>query len=260
MKDAWDSGDPYEVFMGRWSTRVAHSFVEWLAPATHKRWLDIGCGSGALSEAIIKRYQPENHTAVDQSEAFVKTTRQRLGAAARCIVGDALALPLDENSVDYSVSGLVLNFIAKPEEALAEMRRVTVEGGTVAVYVWDYAGTMEFLNTFWDMAISLDPGAAELHEGRRFPESNAQGLSKIFALAGLSETSNVPIQIDTVFSSFDDYWQPFLGGQGPAPGYVSSLADKQKNALKAALHERIAVQKDGSIPMIARAWAMRGKA
>ena len=260
MKDAWKSGNPYEFFMGRWSTLVAHSFVDWLSPSPGCRWLDVGCGSGALSEAIIKHHQPESLTAIDQSEGFVKTTQNRLGKTALCKVGDALALPLDDNSVGFAVSGLVLNFIPEPEKALAEMRRVTVNGGTVAVYVWDYAGTMEFLNTFWDVAIALNPGAANLHEGKRFPESNAQGLGKHFERAGFSKTSSAPIQIDTFFKSFEDYWQPFLGGQGPAPTYVLSLADRDQEALEAKLRNRLPIQNDGSINMIAQAWAMRGQA
>ncbi len=260
MKDAWKSGDPYEFFMGRWSTLVAHSFVDWLSPSPDRKWLDIGCGSGALSEAIIKHHQPAGLTAIDQSEGFVKTTQNRLGKTALCRVGDALALPLTDKSVDFAVSGLVLNFISEPENALAEMRRVTVDGGTVAVYVWDYAGTMEFLNTFWDVAIALNPGASDLHEGKRFPESNAQGLSKHFEQAGFIETSSAPIQIDTRFKDFNDYWRPFLGGQGPAPTYLLSLADRDQETLKAKLRERLPIQKNGSIHMVAQAWAMRGQA
>jgi SAM-dependent methyltransferase len=213
-----------------------------------------------LSEAIIKHYQPASLTAIDQSEGFVNTTQNRLGKTALCKVGDALALPLDDNSVDFAVSGLVLNFIPEPEKALAEMRRVTVDGGTVAVYVWDYAGTMEFLNIFWDVATALNPKAADLHEGKRFPESNAQGLGKHFEQAGFVEISSAPIQIDTRFKDFDDYWRPFLGGQGPAPTYLLSLADRDQKALKAALREHLPIQKEGSIHMVAQAWAMRGQA
>jgi len=260
LKDTWESGNPYEYFMGRWSTRVAHSFVDWLKPAPERKWLDVGCGSGALSDAIINHHQPESLTAIDQSEGFVKMAQNRLGKAALCKVGDAFALPLEDEAVDYSVSGLVLNFIPEPEKALAEMKRVTVNGGTVAVYVWDYAGTMEFLNTFWDVAIELNPDAAGLHEGTRFPDSNAQNLGRQFEQAGLKDMLSELIQVDTVFESFDDYWRPFLGGQGPAPSYVLSLEAHAQEALKNALHKRLPIQRDGSIPLIARAWAMRGRA
>lgn len=260
LKDTWESGNPYEYFMGRWSTRVARTFVDWLSPEPRRRWLDVGCGSGALSQAILNQHSPAELTAIDQSEGFVAMAQNRLGDAARCKVGDAFALPLQDNAVDISVSGLVLNFIPEPEQALAEMKRVTVNGGIIAVYVWDYAGTMEFLNIFWDVASKLNPEAANLHESTRFPEANAEGLSRQFKNAGLNETSSEKIQIETIFDSFDDYWSPFLGGQGPAPSYVLSLTEQNREALKNTLREQLPIQQDGSIPMIAKAWAMRGRA
>jgi ubiquinone/menaquinone biosynthesis C-methylase UbiE len=135
MKDAWESGDPYEYFMGRWGSLVARSFAEWLSPPSGLRWLDVGCGSGALSQAVLDCGESAAITAIDQSAGFVEGAQRRLGGRARCQVGSALALPLDDASVDITVSGLMLNFIPEPRKALAEMKRVTTRGDTVAVYI-----------------------------------------------------------------------------------------------------------------------------
>ena len=130
---------------------------------------------------------------------------------------------LNDSSVDVSVSGLVLNFIPQPENALSEMKRVTIAGGTVAIYVWDYAGKMDFLNHFWGVAAELNSDASGLHEGKRFPDSNAEFFSRLFDNEGFVDVVAVPIEIETNFRDFDDFWKPFLGGQGPAPTYVLSL-------------------------------------
>jgi ubiquinone/menaquinone biosynthesis C-methylase UbiE len=259
MKDSWESGDPYEYYMGRWSRLVAESFVDWLSPSSGLNWLDIGCGSGALSEAIINNYAPAALTAIDQSEDFVRTAQQRLGSRAHCRVGNALSLPLDNSSVNIAVSGLVLNFIPEPEKALSEMRRVTDVGGTVAVYLWDYAGKMDFLRHFWDAAVEIKPAALNLHESKRFPDSNAQALKRLFENAGFVDIETTSIEITTHFRDFDDYWKPFLGGQGPAPSFLLSLDEDEKNKLRNKLKARLPTQLDGSISMVARAWAAKGQ-
>ena len=258
MKDSWQSGNPYEYYMGRWSKVVADAFVEWLSPKDRMRWLDVGCGSGALSEAIINTYDPEVVIAVDQSESFVHTAQERLGTRATCKIGDALSLPIDDSSVDMTVSGLVLNFIPTPEKALAEMRRVTTIGGTVAGYIWDYPGKMEFLNHFWDAVIELNPGASDLHEKLRFASSNAEELSAVFIRSGIVDVEVSPIEITTNFADFDDYWKPFLGGQGPAPTYVSKLKSTERDELRDALINRLPKKQDGSIQLSVRAWAAKG--
>ncbi len=259
MKDSWESGDSYEYYMGRWSRLVAQAFIEWLSPSSGLKWLDIGCGSGALSAAIINNHAPEVLTAIDQSEDFVRTAQKRLGSRAQCKVGNALSLPLDNSSVDIAVSGLVLNFIPEPEKALSEMRRVTGAGGTVAAYIWDYAGKMDFLTHFWDAAVDIESEALNFHESRRFPGFNAGALKRLFEKAGFVAIETTSIEITTHFRDFDDYWKPFLGGQGPAPGFVLSLDEDKKNELRHALKARLPTQPDGSIAMAARAWAAKGQ-
>lgn len=258
MTDRWESGDPYEYFMGRWSRPVAKRFVDWLALPSNLSWLDIGCGTGSLSEAIVTTCEPKTVTALDQSPGFVSAAQARLGDAVRCVVGNATALPLKDSTVDVAVSGLVLNFIPDPAAALQEMIRVVKPGGTVAVFVWDYTDVMEFLTVFWDTAVALDGEAASLHEGTRFPHTTQQALAELFAKSICEETSIAPLEIVTRFRDFDDYWQPFLGGQGPAPSYVKSLSDPARNRLRETLRSTLPVQKDGAIELKARAWAARG--
>src|SRR4051812_20873887 len=158
MTEVWAAGDAYEPYVGRWSRLVADEFVAWLALPAGTRWADVGCGTGALAQAILDRARPRSVVGIDPSEGFLAFARRRVGrdrAAFR--IGDAQALPVDAAALDAAVAGLVLNFVAEPPRALAEMRRIVRPGGTVAAYVWDYAGRMELIRRFWDAAGALDP-------------------------------------------------------------------------------------------------------
>jgi hypothetical protein len=139
------------------------------------------------------------------------------------------------------------------------MRRVTTTGGTVAVYVRDYAGNMEFLKYFWDVAVELNPKATSLHEGKRFSGFDTDSLIDLFDRSGFVDTGTVPLVINTHFLDFDDFWNPFLGGQGPAPAYVLTLEKAERNKLRDFLYECLPIQLDDSIPMVARAWAAKGQ-
>jgi SAM-dependent methyltransferase len=171
--------------------------------------------------------------------------------------GSATALPLRDASVDVVVSGLVLNFIPDPRAAVLEMARVTGNAGTIACYVWDYAGKMEPIRFFWDAARELDPEAARLDEGVRFPLCHPDALEGLFASAGLHDVASSAIDISTPFADFDEYWRPFLGGQGPAPAYTMSLSEAGRARLRDCLKDRVPMTADGAISLTARAWAVR---
>ncbi len=141
---------------------------------------------------------------------------------------------------------------------VAEMHRAVRQGGRVALYVWDYAGKMEFMRYFWEAASDLDPAARALDEGARFPICHPGRLAALFEDAGLNQVETRPIDLATRFFGFDDYWLPFLGGQGPAPGYTASLSEEARAALRERLRSVLPVQRDGSIHLTARAWAVRG--
>lgn len=254
ISDTWERADPYEQYVGRWSRQVAPRFLSWLAQPAGCRWLDVGCGTGALSAAILEHCAPAAVTGVEPSDGFLASARHNLAGRAALHKAAADALPLADGSVDIVVSGLVLNFVPDPRAALMEMHRV---GSTIAAYVWDYAGKMELMRHFWDVAVELDASAARLDEGRRFPLCHADALVQAFASAGLGNAEVTSIDIPTRFASFEDYWQPFLGGQGPAPAYAMSLDESQRGRLRDRLRERLPRNSDGSIPLVARAWAVK---
>jgi len=257
--DPWESGNPYEFFMGRWSRLVAHNFLEWLSMSEHRRWLDVGCGTGVLSSSILEMTAPQEILAVDASDAFIAFAQQTYqDTRLRFQVGDARKLPAETGYFDAVVSGLALNFIPVPLIALTEMVRTTRAGGVVAIYVCDYAEKMQMLRYFWDAVMAIDPTAKELDEGDRFPLCQPAALEVLFQEAGLKNVEVRAIDVPTIFRDFDDYWSPFLGGQGPAPGYVMSLSDEQRTALEERLRTMLPVRSDGTIALIARAWSVRG--
>jgi SAM-dependent methyltransferase len=156
------------------------------------------------------------------------------------------------------ISGLVLNFVPDAAAAVAEMVRVVRPGGTVAAYVWDYAGQMQLMRYFWDSAVALNPAARDLDEGRRFPLCQPGPLAALFRMAGLAHVQTCAVEVPTIFRDFADYWSPFLGGQFPAPDYAMSLDEAQRGALRDHLRTHLPIAADGSIALVARAWAVRG--
>lgn len=260
VSDTWERGDPYERYVGRWSRRLAPRFLSWLAVPEGRHWLDVGCGTGALCAAILEHCAPASVAGVEPSEGFLASAKQNLAGRAALHKGAAASIPLADGSVEVVVSGLVLNFVPDPGAALTEMRRVVAGGGCIAAYVWDYAGKMELMRHFWDVAAELDPAAAPLDEGKRFPLCQPKALIELFTSAGLSAAEVTPIEIATRFASFDDYWQPFLGGQGPAPAYAMSLGESQRARLRDRIRDRLPHDADRAISLVARAWAVRGGA
>ena len=257
--DVWAKGGAYEAYVGRWSRRVAELFVPWLARPAGRRWLDVGCGTGALTGTVLAAAGPATVLGVDRSVAFLADARRgAAGDRAAFAAGDAAALPLATGRFDVVVSGLALNFVTRPDRAAAELARVAVPGGTVAAYVWDYAGGMRMMRHFWDAAAELDPAAAGRDEAVRFPLCRPAPLAALFTGAGLRRVATRPVEIATVFTGFDDYWQPFLGGQGAAPAYVATLSGTHRDALRERLRRRLPTGPDGRIALTATAWAVRG--
>jgi trans-aconitate methyltransferase len=252
--DTWAAGDAYEPFIGRWSRPVAAEFVRWLGVPPGRRWLDVGCGTGALTQTILAMADPGEVRGVDPSDGFVRHAAERItDARAHFSTGSASDLPSGE--FDAVVSGLVLNFVPDPPAALAAMRAAAPRG-VIAAYVWDYADGMGLLRAFWDAAVELDPAVADLDEGRRFPLCRPDALDDLWRQAGFGHVDLRAIRVPTVFADFTDYWTPFLGGQGPAPTYVAGLADDARARLRDALQRKLG--EAGPIRLTARAWAVRG--
>lgn len=257
--DTWANGDRYERYVGRWSRLAARPFLRWLAAAPQQVWLDVGCGTGALVGAILESERPRQVFGVEPSEGFLSIAHESLrGSGAVLMRGDAAHIPLPDGAVDVAVSGLVLNFVPDLDRALAQILRAVRPQGTVGAYVWDYAEGMELIRHFWDAAVALDPQAHLLDEAVRFPLCQPVALAAAFTDAQLHDVEVASLHIQTPFRDFDDYWTPFLGGQGPAPSYVASLSDKARDMLRDSLRERLPRQPDGSILLSARVWAVKG--
>jgi SAM-dependent methyltransferase len=258
-KENWSSGSAYEGYVGRWSRRVAAEFIDWLAVGPGLAWADIGCGTGAMTGCILQKAAPASVLALDQSEAYLAEAKTRLPhGRAQFEVGDACALPWGVGTVDAAVSGLVLNFVADVDAMVSEMRRVTRPGGKVGIYVWDYAEGMQMMRHFWDVAVQQVPAGSGLDEAERFPLCQPAPLQALFERTGLESIMVQAIEIPAIFRDFDDYWQPFLSRQGPAPAYLASLPDDLQAAIRDALKARLATEPDGSLRMMARAWAVQG--
>jgi SAM-dependent methyltransferase len=287
MSNSWSDGGAYEAYVGRWSRQVAPLFVRWLDAPAGGRWLDVGCGTGALTEAILAAVtsddgdsaggpQPTMVFGIDPSTGFLTAARgldrvafpaargldRAAFAAARrpdraaFAAGDARALPVRNGALDVVVSGLSLNFVPDPAQAVAEYARVAAPGALVAAYVWDYAGGMEMMRLFWDAAATVDPSVADKDEAARFPICHPDALRAAWTTAGLHDVRTDGIEIRTGFADFDDFWRPFLGRQGAAPAYLATLNGDDQSRIREELRSRLP---GGPIDLRARAWAVRGQ-
>jgi SAM-dependent methyltransferase len=258
--DRWSAGDAYELYMGRWSRQLARVFLDWLRPEPAGHWLEVGCGTGALTSAIMAVGRPESVLACDPSSSFIDHARAHVaGACTFEVLPVAGQLPARPGGFDVIVSGLVLNFMAEPTSALRGMSERARPGGVVSAYVWDYVQGLEFVRYFWEQAAQLDAAAASLDERRRFESWQTPQLESLFGAAGLTKVQTGVLEVSTNFADFDDFWRPFLGGSGPAPAYVATLASDQRERLRAALERRLPRGADGRIRLQARAVVARGE-
>jgi SAM-dependent methyltransferase len=257
--ETWASGESYQRYVGRWSRLVAEEYIRWLSIPPRQRWLDTGCGTGALTRAILQLASPVSVLGIDPSPSHISFAGDTIrDERATFLVANAESVPQSGNTFDVAASGLVLNFLADPALGLAEMHRLIRHDGTISAYVWDYAGRMDLMRYFWDAAVALDENAVALDEGNRFPICKPEPLRDLFTTGGLHNVDVVPLDVPTPFENFDDYWLPFLGGQGPAPGYVMSLTETRRTLLRDHLRASLPIADDGSIDLVARAWAIRG--
>jgi SAM-dependent methyltransferase len=258
-RDGWAAGSTYEAFMGRWSRQLAPQFVSWLRIPGGVHWLDVGCGTGALTNAICIHADPASVLGCDPAEPFIEYARRHSGdVRASFVVAGAGGLPGRADGYDSVTSLLALNFIPDSEAAVHEMRSLTARQGVVSACVWDYGGGMEFLRCFWDAVAAVDSTARKLDEGERFPLCRPDALADLFNGEGLRNVRCEPIEIQTAFASFEDYWRPLLGGTGPAPSYVASIDADRRTTLARTLEQALPRGAKGTIALTARAWAVRG--
>lgn len=256
----WLGGGAYDRYVGRWSQKVAPLFTTWVDVPPQADWIDVGCGTGVLTSVVLDTGAPARVLGIDSAPPFLQVAESRVDdPRASFLAGDAQAIPADDQSFDVAVSGLVLNFVPDKEAMIGEMIRVVRPGGTVGLYVWDYAGHMQLMRIFYDVAAQLDRAARDIDEGILSPICRPRPLAALLARAGLADTEVRAIDIPTAFESFDDYWTPFLGGTGPAPKYCASLSEDSRTELREALRRRLPTGPDGEILLAARAWAAKGR-
>jgi SAM-dependent methyltransferase len=256
-RDRWEDASAYDRFMGRWSRALGREVVGALAIRPGASWLEIGCGTGSLTSAICDLAAPASVVACDTAADYVAYCRERLRDPRLEVVEAGTGeLPVRPGGFDAVVSSLVLNFLPRPVEALGRMRDACAPGGCVAACVWDYAEGMEFLRRFWDAAVALDPAAAPLDEGQRFPICRPEALRAAFESAGLRSVAVEPITVATEFESFGDYWEPFVDGPGPAPTYVATLSPTARERLESRLARALAGPE--RLRLRARAWLAWG--
>lgn len=245
--------------MGRWSRQLAPHFVAWLQVPAGSHWLDVGCGTGALTTAICQNADPASAVGCDPAAPFIAYAQAHAqDSRVSFVVAGVGSLPIRPDGYGSVTSLLALNFFPAPEAALEEMRSVATRGAKISACVWDYGGRMEFLRHFWDAAVAIDPKAHTFDEGKRFPICQRDALIDLFREVGLQDIHCDAIEIPTEFSDFDDYWKPFLGGTGPAPAYIASLDAEHHTALAGKLDQTLPRRPDGTISLIARAWAVCG--
>jgi SAM-dependent methyltransferase len=249
----------YDRFMGRWSRLLAPRLVECADVGSGDSILDVGSGTGALAEAVKALVPSATITGIDPAASYVEIANARHSASrARFEVGDAERLRFADGYFDRTLSLLALNFVPDPARALDEMVRVTRRGGVVAAAVWDYGSGMEMLRMFWDEAVAITP-AADGRDERYMPLCRSGELGALWREHRLEEMHEEAFTIQTLFSSFDDYWSPFLEGQGPAGAYVGTLKPDERDELRLRLRRRLIGEgADRPIVLRGRAWAVQG--
>ncbi len=256
----WRSTDAYEAYMGRWSRPLALAFLDWFAAPSAGRWLDVGCGTGALTAAVLEAADPSAVLGIDPSPEFLGAAQSRVSdPRARFEIGDAQALPVSSDGYDAIVAGLVLNFVANPALALTEMTRAARPGGAVGAYVWDFRGAMQRSQYFWAAVAVTDPQAIALDPRPHFHTCEPEPLAELFRAAGLSDIIIDALDLPMRFQDLDDYWLPFtMDGTAAAQRYASALDGDRKAALREQLRATLPIAADGSLHLTDRAWTVRG--
>jgi ubiquinone/menaquinone biosynthesis C-methylase UbiE len=246
------SGDAYDRFMGRYARPLAPAFADFAGVEAGQRVLDVGCGSGVLTEELARRLGADDVAGVDPSPMLQAAAERVPGAELK--QGSAEELPWPDDTFDAAIAQLVIHFMADPAKGVAEMARVTRPGGVVAACSWDFSGGMQMLRTYWETARALDPGL----EGETSPFGKLDELERLWRRLGFADVVAGPIEVESEYRDFDELWGSFLGGVGPAGEYASKLSEDDRNELRDEYRRRLG-EPGGAFALQARAWAVRGR-
>ena len=245
------AADLYDRFMGRYSVLLSPQLADLAGVRSGQRVLDVGCGPGALTSELVARLGPTAVSAVDPSEPFVAAARER-NPGVEVLEAPAESLPFPEQTFDAALAQLVVHFLSDPVAGIEEMARVTRQDGVVAACVWDHAGGQGPLSLFWRAAHELD---SEVEDESRLPGAREGHLAELFEAAGLREIEESTLTADLVHPSFEDWWEPFTLGVGPAGSYTAGLDPDRRAQLRERCRE---LQPAATFVLTARAWAARG--
>jgi len=244
--------DAYARFMGQYAEPLARQFVELANVQSGQRALDVGCGPGALTAQLVERLGVDAVAAIDPSAPFVAAVRSRMpGVDVRS--GVAEELPYPDDSFDRTLAQLVVHFMTDPVAGLREMARVTNPGGLVAACVWDHAGDSGPLATFWQAVLESDPGA---HDESDLAGAREGHLAELCAAAGLAHIESSRLTVGVRFATFQDWWEPYTFGVGPAGAYVAKLDEPRRETLRGRCAQHLPA---GPFEVIASAWAVRAR-
>jgi SAM-dependent methyltransferase len=245
------AADAYDRFMGRYSMPLAPQLAEFARVVAGQVVLDVGCGPGALTGELVRRLGPAAVSAVDPSEPFVAAAKERYpGVSVQR--AEAEQLPFADQTFDAALAQLVVHFMADPVAGLGEMGRVTRKGGVVAACVWDHAGGRGPLSVLWEAAHELDPG---MEDESQFAGAREGHLAQLFLEAGLHQIEESVLTVDVEHPSFDEWWEPFTLGVGPAGAYTAGLDAKRRAQLRERCRDMLP---PAPFLLTARAWAARG--
>ena len=244
--------DSYDRFMGRFSQPLAPRFARFAGVEVGERVLDVGCGPGALTTVLVETLGPHRVAAIDPSQPFVRALQER-HPEVDVRLASAEEIPYPDANFDRALAQLVVHFMPDPVAGIREMARVTTAGGTVAACVWDHAGGGGPLTAFWEAAHEMDDF---VHDEAGMPGASEGSLAAIFDAAGLDGIEDTSLEVDVEFRDFDDWWDPFTLGVGPAGQYVTGLDEKRREVLRDRCAELLPT---GPFEIRAKVWAARGR-
>jgi SAM-dependent methyltransferase len=255
--EMFTDGALYERLMGRWSRLAGDQFLRWLEAPANQRWLDVGCGNGAFTEEIVAKAKPSGVVGIDPSDAQIAFARARPALhAAAFHVGDAQALPFQDNEFDVGVMALVISFVPDPARGAAELARVVKPGGTVATYMWDLPNFGVPLSPLYRALVKLG------HPAPQPPNPHASASDAMRTLwqeAGLASVETTVLRITVSYPDFDDFWQSSSLPVGPLSNVIGNLSPAAINALQTELRAQRPANPDGSISYEAFANAVKGR-